>query len=185
MLDERHRLTIRQFERACSANELRSLWRAARDRGDIPGAYWAALSATLSGRKNGETFTVSLSTAATPTSPVGTYAVTIDSLSGPLANGIVLAGCGQWPNATPDTYFYSATSNTWSAVGALNEPRRNQAGYQIGTRMVVLGGYDCPGNTCLTDPTTTSELGKGAVSAARPGFTRPTAGSSSGKASTT
>ena len=34
--------------------------------------------------------------------------------SGPLANGIVLAGCGQWPNATPDTYFYSATSNTWS-----------------------------------------------------------------------
>ena len=105
--------------------------------------------------------------------------------TGPLANGIVLAGCGQWPNATPDTYFYSATSNTWSLVGALNEPRRNQAGYQIGTRMVVLGGYDCPGNTCLTDPTTTSELGKGAVSAARPGFARPTAGSGSGKASTT
>jgi len=93
--------------------------------------------------------------------------------SGPLANGIVLAGCGQWPNATPDTYFYSATSNTWSAVGTLNEPRRNQAGVQVGSVMFILGGYDCPGNACLTDPTVTSEIGRGAAFAARPGFARP------------
>ena len=95
--------------------------------------------------------------------------------SGPLANGIVLAGCGQWPNATPSTYFYSATSNTWSLVGALNEPRRNQAGVQVGKFMYILGGYDCPGNACGVDPTLTSELGKGAASAARPGFARPLA----------
>ncbi len=76
--------------------------------------------------------------------------------------------CGQWPNATPDTYFYSATSNTWSLVGALNEPRRNQAGVQIGKAMFILGGYDCPGNVCGVDPTVTSELGKGAAFAARP-----------------
>ena len=107
--------------------------------------------------------------------------------AGPLANGIVLAGCGQWPNATPDTNFYSATSNTWSAVGALNEPRRNQAGFLLGTRMFVLGGYDCPGNACGVDPTVTSESGRGSASAARPGFARPLprGGSNSGKASTT
>ena len=44
LLDERHRLAIRQFERAESEDELLRLWRTARERGDIPGAYWAALT---------------------------------------------------------------------------------------------------------------------------------------------
>ncbi|MBV9757099.1 MAG: DUF2325 domain-containing protein [Alphaproteobacteria bacterium] len=44
LLDERHRLAIRQFEAAASEAALRALWQAARERGDIPGAYWAALT---------------------------------------------------------------------------------------------------------------------------------------------
>jgi len=43
-LDERHRLAINQFARATSEQEVRLLWRAAVRRGDIPGAYWAALT---------------------------------------------------------------------------------------------------------------------------------------------
>jgi len=43
-LDERHRLAIRQFERASTEGELSALWRAAKERGDIPGAYWAVLT---------------------------------------------------------------------------------------------------------------------------------------------
>ena len=55
--------------------------------------------------------------------------------SGPLARGIVLANCGQWPNALPNSFFYSATSNTWSNIGALNQSRRNEAGefIKVGT----------------------------------------------------
>lgn len=44
LLDERHRLAIRQFEPAADEAALRALWHAARERGDIPGAYWAALT---------------------------------------------------------------------------------------------------------------------------------------------
>jgi hypothetical protein len=80
---------------------------------------------------------------------------------GALAHDVVLAGCGQWPNATPDTYIYSSTANTWTLSGALNEPVRNHAGAIIGGgKMFVLGGYDCPGNICGTDPTTVSETGR-------------------------
>ena len=43
-LDERHRLTIKRFERARTEDELRLEWQEARRRGDIPGAYWAVLS---------------------------------------------------------------------------------------------------------------------------------------------
>jgi hypothetical protein len=95
--------------------------------------------------------------------------------NGPLKGGIVLANCGQWPAALPDTYFYK--NNAWTNIGAINESRRNEAGalFKVGTRlrMYILGGYDCPGNTCLADPTTTSEFGTGAPIGSRPGFSRP------------
>jgi Kelch motif protein len=81
--------------------------------------------------------------------------------SGPL-RGITVAGCGQWPNAVPDTYLYDTTTNAWSFVGSLQEPVRNHAGVQLaGGLMYVVGGYDCPGNACLGDPTVLSENGKG------------------------
>jgi hypothetical protein len=43
-LDRRHRLAISQFGRAKTAAEVRELWQEASKRGDIPGAYWAALT---------------------------------------------------------------------------------------------------------------------------------------------
>jgi hypothetical protein len=43
-LDEQHRLTIHQFDKAKTEHEVCGLWRAARQRGDIPGAYWATLT---------------------------------------------------------------------------------------------------------------------------------------------
>jgi uncharacterized protein DUF2325 len=48
-LDERHGLAIRQFARAQSEAELRALWRAAKERGEVPGAYWATLSHPAAG----------------------------------------------------------------------------------------------------------------------------------------
>lgn len=44
MLDKRHEAHIKRFARAKTAEEVRALWLAALERGDIPGAYWAALS---------------------------------------------------------------------------------------------------------------------------------------------
>jgi hypothetical protein len=43
-LDERHRLAINQFAKAGTEDVVRSLWRDAIRRGDIPGAYWATLT---------------------------------------------------------------------------------------------------------------------------------------------
>lgn len=43
-LDRRHRAAIGRFEKAKTADEVRSLWQEALSRGDIPGAYWAALT---------------------------------------------------------------------------------------------------------------------------------------------
>jgi hypothetical protein len=43
-LDRRHRVTVNQFARAKSPNEVRGMWREAVQRGEIPGAYWAALT---------------------------------------------------------------------------------------------------------------------------------------------
>jgi Uncharacterized protein conserved in bacteria (DUF2325) len=43
-LDRRHRAAIGQFDKAKVVAEVRALWRDASDRGDIPGAYWAALT---------------------------------------------------------------------------------------------------------------------------------------------
>jgi hypothetical protein len=43
-LDRRHRVSINQFDKAKTAEEVRATWKGALQRGDIPGAYWAALS---------------------------------------------------------------------------------------------------------------------------------------------
>jgi hypothetical protein len=43
-LDERHRLAINQFAKAVTEDAVRVLWREAVRRGEIPGAYWAALT---------------------------------------------------------------------------------------------------------------------------------------------
>ncbi len=43
-LDKRHRQAINRFAKAKSDEEVRSLWRDAVKSGDIPGAYWAALT---------------------------------------------------------------------------------------------------------------------------------------------
>jgi hypothetical protein len=44
LLDQSHRLALKQFDAAKTEAELRTLWRAAIQRGEIPGAYWAVLS---------------------------------------------------------------------------------------------------------------------------------------------
>ena len=43
-LDRRHRVAISQFDKAKTAPEVRALWQEAVQRGEIPGAYWAALT---------------------------------------------------------------------------------------------------------------------------------------------
>jgi hypothetical protein len=43
-LDRRHRVSINQFDKAKTAGEVGALWKAAMQRGEIPGAYWAALT---------------------------------------------------------------------------------------------------------------------------------------------
>src|SRR5262245_40047919 len=44
MLDRRHRTAIHQFEKARTEGAVRELWQAALARGEVPGAYWAALT---------------------------------------------------------------------------------------------------------------------------------------------
>ena len=43
-LDRRHRAAIGKFDQAKTVQEVRSLWQEALKRGDVPGAYWAALT---------------------------------------------------------------------------------------------------------------------------------------------
>ena len=43
-LDKRHRLVIGRFDKAKTIDEVRTLWRDSVKQGDIPGAYWAALT---------------------------------------------------------------------------------------------------------------------------------------------
>lgn len=43
-LDRRHRIAINRFDRAKSVTEVQALWREFVQAGDIPGAYWAALT---------------------------------------------------------------------------------------------------------------------------------------------
>jgi len=61
--------------------------------------------------------------------------------SGALANTITLAGCGQFPAASPDVNQYDTVTQTWSLSCHLNTARRNQAGVTLGSKMFVLGGY--------------------------------------------
>ena len=44
MLEKRHEAHIKRFAKAKTAAEVRALWQEAFERGDIPGAYWAALT---------------------------------------------------------------------------------------------------------------------------------------------
>ena len=46
-LDHRHKLAVSQFARASTEEAVGALWREAVRRGDIPGAYWAALTHPL------------------------------------------------------------------------------------------------------------------------------------------
>jgi hypothetical protein len=43
-LDRRHRLSINQFDKARTTEEVCASWKEAMQRGEIPGAYWAALT---------------------------------------------------------------------------------------------------------------------------------------------
>jgi hypothetical protein len=43
-LDRRHRVVLNQFDKATTDAELRRLWEAAVQRGEVPGAYWAVLT---------------------------------------------------------------------------------------------------------------------------------------------
>src|SRR5215469_17138043 len=43
-LDRRYRVSISQFDRAKTPEEVRAVWKDAVQRGDIPGAYWASLT---------------------------------------------------------------------------------------------------------------------------------------------
>ena len=43
-LDRRYRVSINQFDRAKTPEEVRAAWKDAVQRGDIPGAYWASLT---------------------------------------------------------------------------------------------------------------------------------------------
>jgi hypothetical protein len=106
---------------------------------------------------------------------------------GALANKIVLAGCGQWPNAVPDVLLYDSVANTWAVVGQLNDNRRNHAGSWVGatgnSTMYILGGYGQASG--FIDPIQSSELGP---ALAKPTGTAGTAGSrpaASSKATTT
>jgi len=79
--------------------------------------------------------------------------------SGPLANTVTVASCGQWPNAIPDVFQYDAKKDKWSNAGSLNEARRNAAGENIGTakkpQLMVVGGYNSDGSAILDS----SEIG--------------------------
>jgi hypothetical protein len=102
--------------------------------------------------------------------------------SGPLAGGVVLAGCGQWPNAVPDTYFYDQAANSWSLVGSFNENRRNHAGALIprGGRqiMYILGGYGEASS--FIDPIFSQENGEGAPAGGSPVRAAASSGASGG-----
>jgi hypothetical protein len=89
--------------------------------------------------------------------------------AGPLANDIVLAGCGQWPEDLPNSLLYRPATNSWSNVGAFNQSRRNHAGELVGTTMFVAGGVTSNGGQFLDG----SESGVGMNGANRPGFLGP------------
>jgi hypothetical protein len=82
--------------------------------------------------------------------------------AGPLANNLILAGCGQWPNALPDNLAYDIAADSWSIVGALKDNVRNQAGWSKGTgakmKMYILGGFGEASG--FVDPVNNLQIGK-------------------------
>jgi Uncharacterized protein conserved in bacteria (DUF2325) len=50
-LDQRHRLAINQFTEARTEDQVGALWQAARQRGEIPSAYWALLTHPAASRE--------------------------------------------------------------------------------------------------------------------------------------
>lgn len=44
MLDKRHEGAVRRFSKAKTVEDVRALWRACLDKGEVPGAYWAVLT---------------------------------------------------------------------------------------------------------------------------------------------
>lgn len=87
--------------------------------------------------------------------------------AGPLAGNVVLAGCGQWPNGTGDTFAYDVATNTWSDIGVLADVVRNQAGALVPTGgsqvMYLLGGYD--ESSGFLNPVNVSQAGLGQAAA--------------------
>jgi hypothetical protein len=81
--------------------------------------------------------------------------------TGPLAGDIVVANCGQWPNAVANTLIYSAIGNSWVQGGLINENRRNEAGAFIKVggkfKLYILGGFGEA--TQFVDSIQTSEVG--------------------------
>lgn len=47
MLDKRHEIYVRRFAKADTLEEVRTLWRACLDKGEVPGAYWAVMTHPL------------------------------------------------------------------------------------------------------------------------------------------
>ncbi len=85
-----------------------------------------------------------------------------------LAGKVIAAGCGQWPNATPESMSYDVATNTWDQTFPdLINIRRNQAGAFLPTLdaplkpngsvtgtpgMWVWGGYGSDGVTPIATP---------------------------------
>lgn len=92
-----------------------------------------------------------------------TQAFAFDTGSGwSLAGQIVVASCGQWPNALPDSFLYTGASDSWTTFANTNVARRNHAGaFVIDSsgltgRMWIGGGYDV--NGAETNTTETYEV---------------------------
>jgi hypothetical protein len=104
--------------------------------------------------------------------------------TGPLANTITLAGCGQWPGALADVLQYERPTNSWTIIGALNEARRNQAGANYGTAdnpvLFVLGGYASDGASVLQS----SEIGQVGTATDGPVGPHPPRSAGTGRVST-
>jgi N-acetylneuraminic acid mutarotase len=100
-----------------------------------------------------------------------------------LAKTVVLAGCGQWPNALADVQVYTIKKDKWAQDTPLNEARRNQAGENLGSakspNLMIVGGYNSDGSVILD----TSEFGTSGKFVARPGASTGHVSTSAGKVS--
>jgi hypothetical protein len=82
---------------------------------------------------------------------------------GAWTGGIVLTGCGQWPNASADSLLYDGPTKTWTVIGQMSMARRNFAAAETLSgnhpKVLVIGGYAA--DTGFSTPTNAAELGKG------------------------